>query len=343
MSGKIFKRILSAVMCIALTGGIIYSTDKLAVSLSEISSEEERAYACVVSTSYMPPAKRATYPDASEQEKNIEIPNIAGAIMANVKELLPEFKIAVITAKPYVNIRKAADESSEAVGRFYPYSCAVIEEKGEVWSKVVSGELEGYVKNDFLILGDEAGKILEEKGEQNKDGFWELPGAVSMDEIYKKERAAAETLKKEGGQNGAAESGAAGDIQNGDSASSQSGAVSAQASEVYLLACIVHSESANQSYEGQLAVANVVLNRVKSPLFPNTISEVVYQRGQFTPAFSGTLASVLQSGPSELSVQAANAALAGTNNIGSYLYFNGYVDLSKVNSYVVIGDHTFYN
>lgn len=345
MNGRIFKRVLSAVMCVALTGGIMYSADKLAVSLHEAAKAEENVYEYTVSTSYMPPAKRAAYPDVLSYGRNIEAVNIAGRIMEKAEQMIPKDEVAVIAAQPYVNIRKAADEKSETVGRFYPYSSAVIKEKGKNWTKVVSGEVEGYVKNDFLISGDEAKKILEEKGEPNNDGVLELAAALSMDDVYKEERAAAEALEKEKAEQSSAANSdlSGGAVQNDGLASEQTGAVSAQASDAYLLACIVHSESANQSYEGQLAVANVVLNRVKSPLFPNTISEVVYQKGQFSPAYSGTLASVLKSGPSDLSVQAANAALSGINNIGGYLYFNGYVDTSRVNSYVVIGDHTFYN
>lgn len=114
------------------------------------------------------------------------------------------------------------------------------------------------------------------------------------------------------------------------------------AEEEYLLACIVYCESGDQSYEGQLAVANVVLNRVRSPQFPNTITEVVYQSGQFTPAFNGRLANALANGPLEICKQAARDALSGNNNVPGYYFFNGYVNVSTVTGYLIIGDHTFY-
>ena len=118
--------------------------------------------------------------------------------------------------------------------------------------------------------------------------------------------------------------------------------VNATAEDEYLLACIVYCEATNQCYEGQLAVANVVLNRVKSPKWPDTIYDVIYQRNQFTPAHNGRLAKVLSSGPSEAAKKAAHDALAGINNVEGYYFFNGVVDTSTVTGYLVIQDHIFY-
>ncbi|NLP34011.1 MAG: SH3 domain-containing protein [Clostridiales bacterium] len=100
--------------------------------------------------------------------------------------------------------------------------------------------------------------------------------------------------------------------------------------DLKLLACLVHAEAGSQSYEGKLAVANVVLNRVKSSKYPNTIKNVIYQRGQFSVASSGSLKKQLnnysnyKSNSQLLSIKAAKAALEGDNNIGNRLYFNSY-------------------
>ena len=115
----------------------------------------------------------------------------------------------------------------------------------------------------------------------------------------------------------------------------------ATADDAYLLACIVYCEAGNQSYEGQLAVANIVLNRVKSSMFPNTISEVIYQSGQFGPVYNGSLDRTLANGPSSACVQAANDALAGSNNIGNLLFFNNVAPSGAV-SVTTIGDIVFY-
>lgn len=126
----------------------------------------------------------------------------------------------------------------------------------------------------------------------------------------------------------------------------ESGVIEVNATEEdeYLLACIIHVEATNQCYEGQLAVANVVLNRVKSPKWPDTIYDVIYQKGQFTPAYNGRLAKALAEGPSENAKKAAADALAGINNVEGYYFFNanGGINLSTVGGYKIIQDHTFY-
>ncbi|MDE6905799.1 MAG: cell wall hydrolase [Lachnospiraceae bacterium] len=116
------------------------------------------------------------------------------------------------------------------------------------------------------------------------------------------------------------------------------GTVTANSSDAAMLAAIVECEAVGESYEGQLAVASVVVNRVKSSSFPNTISGVIYQGGQFSPVASGRFAVVLARGASGSCVQAANAALSGNTNI-SALYF---CRASSGISGTVIGNHVFY-
>ena len=108
------------------------------------------------------------------------------------------------------------------------------------------------------------------------------------------------------------------------------------AREKELLAALIFCEAGNQPYEGQVAVGAVVMNRVNSGQFPDTITDVIYQSGQFTPAMTGWLDSVLASdGYTDSAMQAASDALAGSNPIGDCLYFstggNGYQ----------LGDHFF--
>ena len=116
----------------------------------------------------------------------------------------------------------------------------------------------------------------------------------------------------------------------------QEQAVNASASEQELLAALIFCEAGNQSYEGQVAVGAVVMNRVRSGSFPNTITDVIYQSGQFTPAITGWLDSVLASdGYTESAMQAAADALAGSNPIGDCLYF------STGGGGYQLGDHYF--
>ena len=90
-----------------------------------------------------------------------------------------------------------------------------------------------------------------------------------------------------------------------------------------LLASIIYCEAGNQPYEGQVAVGAVIMNRVKSRSYPNSIEEVIYQSGQFGPAATGWLNRVRSSkGYSQTALQAAGDALNGSNPIGNCLYFD---------------------
>ncbi|MBR4080998.1 MAG: spore cortex-lytic enzyme [Clostridia bacterium] len=98
------------------------------------------------------------------------------------------------------------------------------------------------------------------------------------------------------------------------------GAVSAsvyQESEVRILARLVSGEARGEPYIGQVAVAAVVLNRVKSPAFPNTISGVVFQRGAFDAVWDGQF----DMEPTGNSVRAARDALNGWDPTGGCLYY----------------------
>ncbi|HOM02563.1 MAG TPA: stalk domain-containing protein [Acetivibrio sp.] len=85
------------------------------------------------------------------------------------------------------------------------------------------------------------------------------------------------------------------------------------------LARIVTVEAGGMSLEGKVAVANVVLNRVKSPSFPNTVYDVIFQKGQFPPAYKSGFKELV---PPDECIVAAKMALEGVNNIGNCLYFN---------------------
>lgn len=109
-------------------------------------------------------------------------------------------------------------------------------------------------------------------------------------------------------------------------------------SDLALLAAIIECEAGNQSYEGKLAVGSVVMNRVHSPFFPNTVLEVIYQRGQFTPVASGRFADTLSRGASSSCVQAASDVLAGAITLDKLFFKRNTGDTEGI----VIGDHVFY-
>ena len=122
-----------------------------------------------------------------------------------------------------------------------------------------------------------------------------------------------------------------------EKAAAEAAAEAAVQADKELLASLIFCEAGNQPYEGQVAVGAVVMNRVKSSSYPDTISDVIYQSGQFTPAMTGWLDSVrASSGYTESAMQAAEDALAGSNPVGDCLYF------STGGWGMQIGDHFFH-
>ncbi len=113
---------------------------------------------------------------------------------------------------------------------------------------------------------------------------------------------------------------------------------SASSSDRELLAGLIYCEAGNQSWDGKVAVGAVVLNRVASSSFASTIKGVIYESGQFSPAGSGWLDSVIANSSIPSSCyDAADAALAGENPIGSAMYFN-----TGSGKGIKIGAHQFY-
>lgn len=114
-------------------------------------------------------------------------------------------------------------------------------------------------------------------------------------------------------------------------------------SDLILLAKITTIEAGYESYEGQLAVANVILNRVKSGRFPSNIHDVIYSGKQFPPAHDGSLDKVE---PKASALRAAKDALNGKNNVEDAVYFfnpdvsNGSF-WNSLDVVVTIGHHSF--
>lgn len=107
-----------------------------------------------------------------------------------------------------------------------------------------------------------------------------------------------------------------------------------------LLANIIYCEAGSEPYEGKLAVGAVVINRVLSAKFPDSVVGVVYQRGQFSPAQSGRLELALASDLANADCyRAADEAMSGKTNVGTCVFFRTPVPgLTGMN----IGGHVFY-
>ena len=128
----------------------------------------------------------------------------------------------------------------------------------------------------------------------------------------------------------------------GCSAYIQSGDSYYDADALYWLSHIINAESGNQSLEGKIAVGNVVMNRVDSDEFPNTIYDVLHQKNQFSPIASGSINRTPNSG----SVVAAKLVLEGVEIVPTALFFNMKgisCYASRNREYITtIGVHAFY-
>ncbi|SET62350.1 N-acetylmuramoyl-L-alanine amidase [Natronincola peptidivorans] len=118
--------------------------------------------------------------------------------------------------------------------------------------------------------------------------------------------------------------------------------------DIYWLSRIIHAEAQGEPYQGKVAVGNVVLNRVRSSKFPNTIYGVIFDRQegfiQFSPVIDGTIYNT----PNRDSIQAATEALNGVRPVGDALYFlnprkaTNFWIVGNRKYMLTIGDHDFY-
>ena len=129
---------------------------------------------------------------------------------------------------------------------------------------------------------------------------------------------------------------------NGGSSSSSGNSSSYTSSDLYVLAKCIYAEGRGESYTGQVAIGAVIMNRVKSSKFPNTIAGVVYQKGAFTAVSDGQI----NLEPDNTAMNAARDAMNGWDpTYGCLYYYNPAVATSSWifnrQTVTVIGKHVF--
>jgi len=113
--------------------------------------------------------------------------------------------------------------------------------------------------------------------------------------------------------------------------------------EMYLLAKVIDLEAGYEPFEGQIAVGDVILNRVNDPHFPGTVNDVIYAAGQFPPVHEEAFASLV---PKNSCILAAEQALGGKNLVQGALYFynprtGGSDFFESLDTVADIGNHRF--
>ncbi len=132
-------------------------------------------------------------------------------------------------------------------------------------------------------------------------------------------------------------------VEQAGGSSSASGSVNGfTSSDVYLLARTIHAEGRGEPYTGQVAIGAVILNRVRSASFPNTISGVVYQKNAFTAVTDGQINLT----PNETAMKAARDAINGWDPTGGALYYYNPAIATSAwifdrQTVTVIGKHVF--
>lgn len=354
----------------------------------------------------------------SRSAESMEVAAISAEVRALSTLTAEEMQASTLAAEPvspfkgrfmtnasdYVNVRAQESAESQLMGKLPAGSGGDVLERGELWSKISSGNLTGYVLNEFIVFDEEAEalanqicpwiatvntqtlKVRKEPG--TEAGVWGLvnntesftvtqmldgwaaidyngtTGYLASEFIILEQRIAtgitveeeAEAIRLEQERLAAIEAEKQrqeaerqAKIQKIMAASSlpaivQTGAYNVSEAEAYLLACVVHCEAGAEPYAGKLAVANVVLNRLNSGRYGNTITDVVYARGQFSIIASGVLDSRMAAGPNSESLRAAAEALSGVNNVPSYANFcaTRVANYGSYSDYTVIGNHVFY-
>ncbi|MBQ7581720.1 MAG: SH3 domain-containing protein [Lachnospiraceae bacterium] len=327
--------------------------------------------------------------DSKPAEKvNVTTENISGSVAG-----IPYNKLAMANVEEAVNVRADASESATLLGKLYS-GCGgeILDQKG-TWTKIKTGNLTGWVRNDYLLFGEKAKKLadasvtktatsiadtlrvrkepsenagiysllargdeiaaVEELGEwvsvEYADGTLAYVSAQYVtisDELGKgetlEEISARELAEKKEKEAAAAETEAGSKETSGGSqmpSPTNNGAIAGDINDVQLLAALIQCEAGYECYEGQVSVGTVVMNRLRSGRYGNSIYSVIYAKSQFSPAGSGMVAKVYAQGPKESCVKAAQEAMSGVSYVGNATKFR---NIRSGYTGIVIGNHVFW-
>ena len=267
----------------------------------------------------------ATLVDVFDGWYEIESGNAHGYVSADYCATgIEAYELALDACDTYatidVNGLRVRDEASEdakivtAVSKGTKLEVDTEAEEVDGWVAVKYGNKKGYVKSDYVEVDLATGEAitLEEEAEAIKAA----------------EEAAAKAAAEKAAQKEAAKAAAA-------QTASAKQSVIASADDLTLLAAIIQIEAGSELYEGQVAVGAVVMNRVVSGSYANTIEGVIFQKGQFS---TSRMSRVVAAGPKASCVQAAQEALAGADPTGGLTHFRR----AGSKSGYIIGNHVFY-
>lgn len=283
---------------------------------------------------------------------------VSDLVMANVKGAL--------------NVRSDASEDAEKVGKLYRDCGGTIIERKNGWTKLKSGNLVGWAKDDYLWFGFDAENLANDvgrlvatvdtetlrvrKGPGTDYGVMGMLPAGELVDVLDRDLGDWVMIDYDGEDGYVSADYVTMDFQidfgetieeiKAREAAEQEakrhvnyGQYTTDADTTLLLAALVQCEAGGEDYEGQLAVAAVVMNRVRSGAYPDSIHGVIYASGQFTPALNGKVNNLYESGKIKAScIKAAEEAVSGVSNVGACTHFKR----NNGRDGIVIGHHVFY-
>lgn len=273
---------------------------------------------------------------------------------ANGRQAKKETDLVMANVQIALNVRAEADEESDKVGLLYKDCGGRILERKDGWTRLRSGSLVGWASDEYLLFGEDAEALANDVGnlivqietetlcvreEPNsaatavgfipQDEELEIIEVIDEDWISVDYEGATRYVSAEyvdidfhidEGETLIA-------IKKREEAERQAkltanrGAVVVGGDDTRLLAALIYCEAGIETYNGQLAVGAVVMNRVRSGAYPDTVSGVIFASGQFTPAMNGKVARVYSGNIPESCWQAARAAINGETNVGGATHF----------------------
>jgi len=280
-------------------------------------------------------------------------------------------ELAMANVSQALNVREEADENSSRVGMLYKDCGGTILDRVEGWIKIKSGDVVGWAKEDYMLTGEEAMAMAEEVGNwvalveadavrvrREPSLTADIWGLIGYDDILSIIEVVDESWisVEYGGDVGYVATDYVGvryhideaetiesirmreDAERERQRTANRGRVDASADELLLLAALIYTEAGNQPYEGKVGVGAVVMNRVRSGAYPNSIYAVIHASGQFPPAHNGRVARAYERGVPASCVQAAQAAIDGESTVGGAVRFRR----AGRHDGIEIGDHVFW-
>ena len=227
--------------------------------------------------------------------------------------------------------QKAAQETAGKAAAAAQKAAAEARKAAEEAAKKAAAQAQKAAEEAAQKAAAQAQKAAEEGAQKAAAQARKAAEEAAQKAAEEAQRAAEEAARK------AAEEAQAAAVQAAQQAVIAQAGVTSQ--DVELLAALIQCEAGGESYVGQVAVGNVVMNRVEAAGHPGSIPDVIYAAGQFSPVRNGTLSRTLSTGNISPSCrQAAVEAIAGSAPVGDKLYFRR----ANGRSGQIIGNHVFY-